>query len=133
MLLHVVSNVIKSILSFISYIINMQFDTHAIYTYSTHHICVRCTGWRRPTGRLIFPGHFLQKSPMISGSFVKNDLQLKASYQSVPPCMCAILYVYIAVNRRTICYTWYTYLFIFFTSYLCIMCMMCMMCMRTSP
>ena len=42
------------------------------------------TGWRRPTEYLILISHFPQKSPSISGSFVKNDLQLKASS---PPSM----------------------------------------------
>ena len=32
------------------------------------------------------PGHFPPKSPVISGSFTKNDLQLKASCGSPPPC-----------------------------------------------
>jgi len=34
----------------------------------------------------MFIGHFPQKGPIISGSFAKKDLQLKASYGSTPPC-----------------------------------------------
>jgi len=56
---------------------------------SRHNVLIAScldTGWQRSTGCLIIIGRFSQKSPIISSSFAKNDLQLKAYNVLIASC-----------------------------------------------
>jgi len=53
---------------------------------ASHRISMFFTGRRRRKWCLIFVGHVLLQTPIISGSFAERSLQLTASYASSPPC-----------------------------------------------
>jgi len=55
--------------------------------YRCAGVCVAVrTVWRRVIGCLVFISHCPLRSPLICGFFAKNELQLKATYDSAPPC-----------------------------------------------
>jgi len=70
-----------------SFTVDMRVCGAIINTKISPHEYTCDTGWRRLIGCLIFTAHFPQKSHIISGSFAENDLRLRASGESSPPCM----------------------------------------------
>ena len=76
-------------------LLSMNLRRVYIYTCVCRGLCTcistcASTRQRRCIGCLIFTAPFLEKSPIISGSFVERDLQVKAFYASMPLCTCHV-------------------------------------------
>ena len=99
----------------------------------TSHVCIASTaGWHRGIGCLIFIGQFTHKSPTISGSFAKNDPQLKASYGSSPPCRASTQWIQWGCVLRLIHMCAMTHSYVCHDSFICVpwlihMCAKCAM------
>ena len=65
-------------------------------THLGHSLGPLYSVWPSPIAFLIFLGQFPQKSPIISGSFADNDLQLQDSYGSWA--LCGLLWVIAALS-----------------------------------
>ena len=63
--------------------------------------CTEVIRWQRLIGCRIFIGHFPQKSPIIIGSFAKNELQLKASYGSVLNVSVSLFWTWVSVCTKS--------------------------------
>ena len=71
---------------YVSLTLCIHVHTQSVCTGAWLLYTVTCTGWRRLIRSLIFIGHFPQKRPIFSVSFVENYLQPTGSYESSPPC-----------------------------------------------